>query len=87
MYFVAGMFSSEVQFGHAGACANAERETAVYKNTELKSAGCHVPSSFDELGDVIGAVYNKLRDEGVIVPRAEVPPPTVPMDFNWARVR
>lgn len=28
----AGMFTSEVQFGHAGACANAERETATAKN-------------------------------------------------------
>ena len=26
------MFASEVQFGHAGACANAERETALAKN-------------------------------------------------------
>ncbi len=28
----ARMFTSEVQFGHAGACANAERETALAKN-------------------------------------------------------
>ena len=28
----AKMFTSEVQFGHAGACANAERETADAKN-------------------------------------------------------
>ena len=28
----AKMFTSEVQFGHAGACANAERETADSKN-------------------------------------------------------
>lgn len=28
----AGMFTSEVQFGHAGACANAEIETAAAKN-------------------------------------------------------
>lgn len=48
----AGMFSSEVQFGHAGACANAERETAVAKNKALSEAGASVPSSFDELGVV-----------------------------------
>ena len=46
------MFSSEVQFGHAGACANAERETAVFKNNALRDAGAHVPPSFDELGEV-----------------------------------
>ncbi len=57
----ATMFSSEVQFGHAGACANAERETAVAKNKALAEAGAHVPSSFDDLGDVIHQVclYSK----------------------------
>lgn len=33
----AKMFTSEVQFGHAGACANAERETADAKNKVGKS--------------------------------------------------
>ena len=47
------MFTSEVQFGHAGSCANAERETAAAKNTALKEAGAHVPPSFNELDDVI----------------------------------
>lgn len=46
------MFSSEVQFGHAGACANAERETAVAKNKALADSGAKVPVSFDELGEV-----------------------------------
>ena len=26
-----------------------------------------------------------LVDAKIIVPQAEVPPPTVPMDYNWAR--
>lgn len=52
----AGMFSSEVQFGHAGACANAERETALAKNKALAEAGAHVPKSFDDLGDLIRQV-------------------------------
>lgn len=62
----AGMFSSEVQFGHAGACANAERETAVYKNKALSQAGAHVPSSFDELGEVSALPYllRHLLNEG-----------------------
>lgn len=37
------MFSSEVQFGHAGACANSNLETAVEKNKALKAAGAIVP--------------------------------------------
>jgi len=43
----------QVQFGHAGSCANAEAETAVEKNKRLGEVGAHVPSSFDELGNTI----------------------------------
>uniref|UniRef100_A0A8C6WG28 ATP-citrate synthase n=1 Tax=Neogobius melanostomus TaxID=47308 RepID=A0A8C6WG28_9GOBI len=81
----ATMFASEVQFGHAGACANQASETAMAKNTALKDAGAFVPKSFDELGDVIQNVYDDLVAKGVIVPAEEVPPPTVPMDYSWAR--
>jgi len=81
----ASMFTSEVQFGHAGACANADRETAVEKNKALTAAGAVVPSSFDELLDTIRNVYRKLVEQGVVVPKEEVPPPTVPMDYSWAR--
>ncbi|XP_076349171.1 ATP-citrate synthase-like [Tachypleus tridentatus] len=81
----AGMFTSEVQFGHAGACANTERETAVTKNKALADAGAHVPPTFDELGNKIKQVYEDLVGKGTIVPKPEVPPPTVPMDYSWAR--
>ncbi|KAH7966214.1 hypothetical protein HPB49_014500 [Dermacentor silvarum] len=81
----ASMFSSEVQFGHAGACANSSRETASAKNEALAKAGAHVPPTFDALGDTIKIVYDDLVGAGVIVPMPEVPPPTVPMDYNWAR--
>ena len=81
----AGMFTSEVQFGHAGSCANSNKETATAKNEALKAAGAYVPDSFDTLGDVIQSVYDGLVKKGVIVPATEVPPPTVPMDFSWAR--
>ncbi|XP_013863073.1 ATP-citrate synthase [Austrofundulus limnaeus] len=81
----ATMFASEVQFGHAGACANQASETAVAKNQALRDAGVFVPKSFDELGDVIKTVYDELVANGTIVPAQEVPPPTVPMDYSWAR--
>ncbi|XP_055541492.1 ATP-citrate synthase isoform X2 [Wyeomyia smithii] len=81
----AGMFTSEVQFGHAGSCANSDRETASAKNKALAAAGAHVPDSFDTLGDLVGSVYANLVKSGVIVPAVEVPPPTVPMDYSWAR--
>uniref|UniRef100_A0A182MUM6 ATP-citrate synthase n=1 Tax=Anopheles culicifacies TaxID=139723 RepID=A0A182MUM6_9DIPT len=81
----AGMFTSEVQFGHAGSCANTDRETASAKNNALAAAGAHVPASFDAFGDLIGSVYESMVKEGHIVPAEEVPPPTVPMDYSWAR--
>ncbi len=76
-----------LQFGHAGASAGGEKETASAKNAALAAAGVRVPSSFDELGDAIREVYNDLVEKGVIVPQPEVPPPPVPMDYSWARVR
>ena len=72
---IAKYFSSGVQFGHAGASANAERETAEAKNAAMREAGIHVPASFNELPQVIHDVYNKLRKEGVI---GEIEEPVVP---------
>ncbi|XP_019765644.2 ATP-citrate synthase isoform X2 [Dendroctonus ponderosae] len=81
----ASMFTTEVQFGHAGSSANSTQETATSKNAALRAAGAHVPDSFDTLGDVIRSVFNDLVKQGVVVPAPEVPPPTVPMDYSWAR--
>ncbi|KAI8489901.1 hypothetical protein Bbelb_322620 [Branchiostoma belcheri] len=81
----ASMFTSEVQFGHAGSSAHSDMETALAKNKALASAGAYVPTSFDELGEKIQEVYEFLRDEGIVVEQPEVPPPTVPMDYSWAR--
>ena len=80
----ADMFATYAQFGHAGAgaSAGAAEETATVKNAALGSSGAVVPASFDELGDKIRKVKT-----GTIVPKAEVPPPPVPMDYNWARER
>eukprot|EP00096_Caligus_rogercresseyi_P004195 TRINITY_DN1836_c0_g1_i1.p1 TRINITY_DN1836_c0_g1~~TRINITY_DN1836_c0_g1_i1.p1 ORF type:complete len:1079 (+),score=274.71 TRINITY_DN1836_c0_g1_i1:30-3266(+) len=81
----ADMFTTDVQFGHAGASAGNDMETASAKNKALQAAGAFVPSSFDELGTVIGEVYGDLVSKGTVVPKAEVPPPPVPMDYAWAR--
>lgn len=32
------------------------------------------------------SVYDKLVSDGTIVPKPEVHPPTVPMDYSWAQV-
>ena len=63
---IAKHFSSGVQFGHAGASANAELETAEAKNKAMREAGIHVPDSFNDLPKTINEVYNKLKSEGVI---------------------
>merc|ERR1712106_274836 len=81
----ADMFATDVQFGHAGASAGAQEETASAKNKALAEAGAEVPTSFDELGEEISKVYKKLIIAGTIVPKPEVSPPPVPMDYNWAR--
>jgi ATP-citrate lyase alpha-subunit len=54
---IAKYYDSGVQFGHAGASANAESETADFKNAEMKEAGFHVPTSFNELPEMIKEVY------------------------------
>ena len=81
----AGMFTSEVQFGHAGACANSDVETANAKNKSLHESGVFVPNTFDDLGSTIKKVYDDLVQKKVIIPQPELPPPTVPMDYSWAR--
>src|SRR5690606_17130548 len=44
----AEQLQSDVQFGHAGAKANADAEKATFKNNYLQQAGAHVPTSYDE---------------------------------------
>ncbi len=75
---IAKHFSSGVQFGHAGASANAEAETAEAKNKAMAEAGIHVPESFNDLPRVINEVYTKLYNEGVILEIEEPEIKTIP---------
>ncbi|CAH4034477.1 ATP-citrate synthase [Pieris brassicae] len=79
------MFTSEVQFGHAGSLAGSALEKAVAKNASLQKYGVTVPGSFDTLGDAVNKVYLNLVKEGKIIKKEEVEPPKVPMDYDWAR--
>mmetsp|Transcript_15046 Transcript_15046/g.15165 ORF Transcript_15046/g.15165 Transcript_15046/m.15165 type:complete len:1094 (+) Transcript_15046:62-3343(+) len=81
----ASIFPYEVQFGHAGAMARGDLETAAAKNKALNDAGAYVPSSFDAIGEKIYEVYDSLVTQGTIVPKPEPPVPKIPMDFNWAK--
>ena len=75
---IAKHFSSGVQFGHAGASANADAETAEAKNKAMAEAGIHVPESFNDLPRVINEVYTKLYNEGVILEIEEPEVRTIP---------
>ncbi len=75
---IAQHFSSGVQFGHAGASANADEETAIAKNKAMAEAGIHVPESFNDLPRVINEVYTKLYNEGVITEIEEPVVPSIP---------
>src|SRR4030042_1909245 len=57
-------FKTEVQFGHAGAKAGSEAETADAKNAALKKAGAIVPTSYDDYDQKIKATYDALVKKG-----------------------
>jgi ATP-citrate lyase alpha-subunit len=75
---IAKHFSSGVQFGHAGASANADAETAEAKNKAMKEAGIFVPDSFNDLPKTINQVYTQLVDKGDITPIDEPEVKTIP---------
>ncbi|KAH8816262.1 citrate synthase-like protein [Xylogone sp. PMI_703] len=81
----ASMFKTEVQFGHAGALANSQLETAAAKNKAMKEAGIFVPDTFEELPDLLASVYQDLVKKGTIKPRPEPAVPKIPMDYSWAQ--
>ena len=54
-------FARQVQFGHAGACARGQGETAADKNAALAAAGAVVPISFDEFPSKIKEVFDRWR--------------------------
>jgi ATP citrate (pro-S)-lyase len=77
-------FKTEVQFGHAGAKAGCEVETADAKNAALRAAGAIVPSSYDDYDLKIRETYEGLVKKGIIKPKPELPVPKIPMDYAKA---
>merc|ERR1719367_246507 len=78
----AACFATEVQFGHAGAQARGDMETAAAKNKAMKEVGFYVPASFDKLPETIQQVYTELVQTGEIVETPEGETPQVPMDYT-----
>ncbi|KAI5452139.1 ATP citrate lyase subunit 1 [Naganishia albida] len=81
----AKMFTTDVQFGHAGSMANSDLETADAKNAAMRAAGFIVPDTFEDLPTVLQQTYQKLLATGQVIPKPEVEPPTIPMDYKWAQ--
>ncbi|KAI9343412.1 citrate synthase-like protein [Zopfochytrium polystomum] len=81
----AKMFTTDVQFGHAGSFANSDMETAEAKNSALRDAGVHVPATFEDLPSLLTQVFTKLVSEGIVIVRPEPDPPKVPIDYQWAQ--
>lgn len=81
----AAMFTTEVQFGHAGSMANSDMETAVAKNRAMKEAGIYVPDTFEDMPELLNTVYQGLVKKGSIVPQPEPEVPKIPIDYSWAQ--
>lgn len=79
------MFTTDVQFGHAGSFANSDMETAAAKNKALSAAGAHVPATFEDLPALLESVYGELLEKGTIVPLPEPEQPKIPIDYSWAQ--
>ncbi len=77
-------FATNVQFGHAGAKANTDIETAQAKNKALREAGAIVPESFNDLDQAIRETYKSLIAKAEIDPTKEVEPPKIPIDYEQA---
>jgi len=81
---IASHLTSGVQFGHAGASASNDREMASAKNEAMRSAGIRVPRSFNDLPEIINAVYRELHAEGIIEDIAEPVITPLPEDCQSA---
>ena len=71
---IAKYYDSGVQFGHAGASANAERETAEAKNKAMAEAGIHVPETFNDLPAKIKEVFESLNIPAIPEPEINIVP-------------
>ena len=80
----AKVLPGQVQFGHAGAKADSDAETADAKNRALREAGAIVPDSFDDYHLKIRETYEKLVEDGVIKPAEDFDPPSIPIDYKQA---
>ena len=63
MGIAASYLSENIQFGHAGASANASYESAVFKNQYMRENGILVPDTFELLPQFIQETFSKLMPD------------------------
>jgi len=80
----AKVFPTNVQFGHAGAKAGSDLESADAKNAALREAGAVVPDSFDDFGEKIKVTFEALVASGKVQPVVDDAPPQLPVDYAAA---
>ena len=80
----ASVLPAGLQFGHAGAMAGSDMETAKAKNKALRDVGAIVPESYEELDKLIKQTYDKLVKEGKLTPVEDFDPPKLPLDLDEA---
>ena len=74
----ASFFSSDIQFGHAGASATSNIEGSNYKNQYMKHFGINVPDTFEDIPKVIQSVFKKINFKPIQRPEPRV----VAQDFE-----
>ena len=80
-------FSTDVQFGHAGAKTGDDRESADAKNKALTEAGAVVPGSFNDFGDKIKITFESLKQNEkpvVKIQDSKLNIQNIPEDFDKA---
>ncbi|MBF0409698.1 MAG: ATP citrate synthase [Candidatus Riflebacteria bacterium] len=82
-----GHMPKGIQFGHAGAKADAKRETAEAKNAALAEIGVIVPKSFDDFDKAIKETFDRLVASGKHTAIPEVQAPPIPMNYKEAAAR
>ena len=80
----APLLGASVQFGHAGARADADLETAAAKNAALRAAGALVPASFEQFDQLIRDTFAQLLDRGEIAAAPDTAPRALPVDYASA---
>ncbi len=77
----ASLFPWEVQFGHAGAKAGREEESAAAKNKALRDAGIIVPESFEQMENTITQTFKRIMAAENLMMKEEQEPRVMPLDY------